>query len=104
MSLSKTFLPPKNELVIPRKRWLHPNITEKLFTGRLSIKTKKKKKTLILDDKWISMRGKELQGKDEHTSTKPNTDPASTTPYFFRMCELLLRVSNYIGLRRLLLV
>ena len=37
VSLSKTYLPPK-VLVIPRKRWLHPNMTEKLFTGTLSIK------------------------------------------------------------------
>ena len=33
VSLSKTYL-----LVIPRKRWLRPNMTEKLFTGTLSIK------------------------------------------------------------------
>ena len=38
MSLSKTYLPPKKVLVIPRKRWLIPNMTEKLFTGTLSIK------------------------------------------------------------------
>ena len=37
VSLSKTYLPPK-VLVIPRKRWLSPNMTEKLFTGTLSIK------------------------------------------------------------------
>ena len=37
VSLRKTYLPPK-VLVIPRKRWLHPNMTEKLFTGMLSIK------------------------------------------------------------------
>ena len=37
VSLSKTYLPPK-VLVIPRKRWLPPNMTEKLFTGTLSIK------------------------------------------------------------------
>ena len=36
LSLSKTYLPPK-VLVIPRKRWLCPNMTEKLFTGMLSI-------------------------------------------------------------------
>ena len=37
VSLSKT-CPPQKVLVIPRKRWLRPNITEKLFTGTLSIK------------------------------------------------------------------
>ena len=37
VSLSKTYLPPK-VLVIPRNRWLRPNMTEKLFTGTLSIK------------------------------------------------------------------
>ena len=31
-----TFTPQK-VLVIPRKRWLHPNMTEKLFTGMLRI-------------------------------------------------------------------
>ena len=31
-----TFTPPK-VLVIPRKRWLRPNMTEKLFTGTLRI-------------------------------------------------------------------
>ena len=30
--------PPPKVLVILRKRWLPPNITEKLFTGTLSIK------------------------------------------------------------------
>ena len=35
---SKTYSPPI-VLVIPRKRWLRPNMTEKLFTGTLSIKT-----------------------------------------------------------------
>ena len=35
--LSKTYLPPK-VLAIPRKWWLRPNMTEKLFTGTLRIK------------------------------------------------------------------
>ena len=30
---------PQKVLVIPRKLWLSPNMTEKLFTGTLSIKT-----------------------------------------------------------------
>ena len=33
-----TFTPQK-VLVIPRKRWLRPNMTEKLFTGMLRIKS-----------------------------------------------------------------
>ena len=33
--------PKKKVLIIPRKRWLRPNMTEKLFTGTLSIKKKK---------------------------------------------------------------
>ena len=33
-SLSKTLNSPK-ELVIPRKRWLRPDMTEKLLTGTL---------------------------------------------------------------------
>ena len=28
-------------LVIPRKRWLHPDMTEKLLTGRLNLNTNK---------------------------------------------------------------
>ena len=44
VSLSKTYLPPKKVLVIPRKRWLHPNMAEKLFTGMLSIKPNQKPK------------------------------------------------------------
>ena len=30
---SKIHLPPKKVLVIPRKRWLSPDMTEKLLTG-----------------------------------------------------------------------
>ena len=37
VSLSKAHLLPKKALVIPRKRWLCPNMTEKLFTGTLRI-------------------------------------------------------------------
>ena len=33
VSLSKIHLPPNKELVIPRKRWLRPDMTEKLLTG-----------------------------------------------------------------------
>ena len=36
VSLSKAHLLP-NVLVIPRKRWLRPNMTEKLFAGTLRI-------------------------------------------------------------------
>ena len=43
VSLSKTYLPPK-VLVIPRNQWLCPNMTEKLFTGMLSIKPNQAKK------------------------------------------------------------
>ena len=37
VSLIKTYLHPK-VLVIPRKRWLRANMTDKMFTGTLSIK------------------------------------------------------------------
>ena len=40
VSLSKTLYSPK-VLVIPRKRWLHPDMTEKLLTGTLSLNTNK---------------------------------------------------------------
>ena len=33
VSLSKKYLPPKKVLVIHRKRWLRPDMTEKLLTG-----------------------------------------------------------------------
>ena len=33
VSLSKIHLTPKKVLVIPRKRWLRPDMTEKLLTG-----------------------------------------------------------------------
>ena len=33
VSFSKIHLPPKKVLVIPWKRWLHPDMTEKLLTG-----------------------------------------------------------------------
>ena len=36
--LEQDIFTPKKVLVIPRKRWLCPNMTEKLFTGTLSIK------------------------------------------------------------------
>ena len=40
VSLSKTLYSPK-VLVIPRKRWLHPDMTEKLLTGTLNLNTNK---------------------------------------------------------------
>ena len=41
--LSKNTFTPRKVLVIPRKRWLRPDMTEKLFTGTLSLnKTKTK--------------------------------------------------------------
>ena len=36
MSWSKDTFTPQKVLVIPRKLWLHPDMTEKLFTGTLS--------------------------------------------------------------------
>ena len=41
VSLSKDTFTPQKVLVIPRKRWLHPNMTEKLLTGMLSNNTNK---------------------------------------------------------------
>ena len=40
VSLSKTYFP-KKVLVIPKKRWLCRNMTEKLFTGTISFKQTK---------------------------------------------------------------
>ena len=39
VSLSLDTFTPRKVLVIPRKQWLHPNITEKLVTGTLTINT-----------------------------------------------------------------
>ena len=41
VSLSKIHLPPLKVLVIPRKRWLRPDMTEKLFTKTLSLNPNK---------------------------------------------------------------
>ena len=55
VSLSKTYLPPPppKVLVIPRKRWLRPNMNEKLFTRTLSIKPNQTKKKIILVNKYM---------------------------------------------------
>ena len=37
VSLSKDTFIPLKVLVIPRKRWLRPNMTEKLFTGTYTL-------------------------------------------------------------------
>ena len=41
VSLSKDTFTPRKVLVIPRKRWLRPDMTGKLLTGTLSISTNK---------------------------------------------------------------
>ena len=45
VSLSKDTFTPRKVLVIPRKRWLRPDMTEKLFTGTLSLNKTKPKQT-----------------------------------------------------------
>ena len=40
-AICKDTVTPRKVLVIPRKRWLHPEMTEKLLTGMLSIITNK---------------------------------------------------------------
>ena len=47
VSLSKILNSPK-VLVIPRKRWLRPDMTEKLLTGTLSLNTNKQNKKNLL--------------------------------------------------------
>ena len=39
LSLSKDTFTPRKVLVIPKKRWLRPYMTEKLFTGMLNLYT-----------------------------------------------------------------
>ena len=49
VSLSKDTFTPRKVLVIPRKRWLRPNMTEKLLTGMLSLnKTKTSQQTQVI--------------------------------------------------------
>ena len=48
VSLSKTHTLP-TELVKPRKRWLRPDITEKLLTGALTFKTNKHIQVTLCD-------------------------------------------------------
>ena len=43
VSLSKTLYSPKVLVNYPGKRWLRPNMTEKLLTGTLSLNTNKQK-------------------------------------------------------------
>ena len=43
VSLSKDTFTPRKVLAIPRKRWLRPDMTEKLLTGTLSINTNQTK-------------------------------------------------------------
>ena len=43
VSLSKRHFSEKKKMVIPRKMWLRPNLTEKLFTGTLSLNEMKQK-------------------------------------------------------------
>ena len=43
VSLSKVTFTTRKVLVIPRKQWLCPDMTEKLLTGTLSINTNKTK-------------------------------------------------------------
>ena len=45
VSLSKDTFTPQNVMVIPRKRWLSPHMTEKLFTGMLSLNKTKPNQT-----------------------------------------------------------
>ena len=47
VSLSKTLYSPK-VLVIPRKGWLCPDMTEKLLTGTLNLNTNKQTNTYLL--------------------------------------------------------
>ena len=37
-------------LVIPRKRWLHPDMTEKLLTGTLNLNTNKQNTCVLVQD------------------------------------------------------
>ena len=54
-----TFTPQK-VLVIPRKRWLRPNMTEKLFTGTLRINQPTDQPNLLADS-MTSMTAKRIR-------------------------------------------
>ena len=97
VSLSRDTFTPGKVLVIPRKWWLHPNMTEKLFTGMLSlnktkqtdiIKTKRKRSVFdnllgILIFKLIFCTIMILKFLDNHTCSKVFAncaDPDQTAP------------------------
>ena len=56
VSLSKNKLTPRKVLVIPRKRWLCPDMTGKLLTGTLSIITIKQTKSWFLISGLLKLR------------------------------------------------
>ena len=62
VSLSKTLYSLK-VLLVPRKWWLHPNMTEKLLTGMLSLNTNKHD----CDDNQFEML---VKPRSDHTSLK----------------------------------
>ena len=68
VSLSKTLYSPK-VLVIPRKRWLHPDMTEKLLTGTLNLNTNKQTnlfnpiQTLIENSVFLAHLSRRLKGE-----------------------------------------
>ena len=71
VALSKIHLPPKNVLVIPRKRWLCPYMTEKLLTGTENLnpnkQTKNKTCFLPLQSYEIEIRNSFLGYKNQFT-------------------------------------
>ena len=73
-----TFTPPK-VLVIPRKRWLRPNMTEKLFTGTLRInqptKQVKKDVLILLADLTFTKKSKKVWKYQELKQSEPKSSP-----------------------------
>ena len=49
MSLGKNTFAPRKVLVIPKKRWLRPDMTEKLLTGTLNHKTNESLHTVTVE-------------------------------------------------------
>ena len=74
VSLSKIHLPPKKVLVIPRKRWLHPDMTEKLLTGTKSLNPNKSYAYVLIC--CSEMTEAERQGSDKVSFRPPKVSAA----------------------------
>ena len=64
VSIEQDTLLPESTGKLPRKRWLRPNMTEKLLTGTLSLNTNKQK--LIIWQEIMNNRNENVKHKTKH--------------------------------------